>query len=186
MIQLVLLAAGSSKRFGADKLMWELDGKPMIMHTIEKLLALQEMRGWQVTLVTKAGAVQELASELPLNIVLNHDPDRGISSSLKCALDSFDGSVKAAVFFVADQPGLKADTISEFIDAYRRSGKMCGCLAYKGETGNPCGFSSKLFSELAELTGDKGGKKVLMRHLDSCYMHEIDDPVQLSDIDTHP
>lgn len=184
MTRLILLAAGSARRFGSNKLMWELDGKPMIGHVLAKLSALHETRGWEVMLVTREGPVAEMAAEYPVDVVINPDPERGISSSIICALESIGEDADSAVFFVADQPWLTIETIEGFIDGYLASGLKCGCVTHNGETGNPCAFSSELFSELMKLSGDRGGKKVLMQHQDSCWYYEVSDAKELADIDT--
>ena len=41
-IDLILLAAGNSRRFGSNKLLYEVDGKPMYAHMLEKLLSIAE------------------------------------------------------------------------------------------------------------------------------------------------
>jgi len=186
MIRLILLAAGTSRRFGGNKLIWEIDGKPMLQHILEKLTQIKAGLAAEITVVTQSGAAAELAGRFPTDIVINPDPDRGISSSIACALESLSDNCTHAVFFVADQPWIEAETITEFIHGYIASGMLCGCVAHCGETGNPCAFSRELFDELMALKGDRGGKKVLMQHLDSCYMHELDDGRQLTDIDTQP
>lgn len=186
MIHLIVLAAGSARRFGEDKLMWLLDGKPMITHTLDKLVNVAEKYSWDITLVTKSGPVEELAVQYPIKTVLNPDHELGISTSIKCALSSLTDDNGAAVFFVADQPWLDEADISGFITGFAASDLACGCVSHNGETGNPCAFSRQLFNELYGLDGDRGGKKVLMKHLDSCYIYEIADSRQLTDIDTKP
>ena len=37
-IALIMLAAGNSRRFGSNKLLYEIEGKPMYRHILEKLL----------------------------------------------------------------------------------------------------------------------------------------------------
>ena len=184
MTRLILLAAGSARRFGSNKLMFEIDGRPMIAHVLAKLSTLHEKRGWDVTLVTREGPVAEIAAEYPVDIVINPDPERGISSSIICALESICSDTDCAVFFVADQPWLTSDTVEGFIDGYLASGMKCGCVTHEGETGNPCAFSRELFGELMKLSGDRGGKKVLMQHQDSCWYYEVSNAKELADIDT--
>lgn len=41
-IALVMLAAGNSRRFGSNKLLYEIDGKPMYRHILEKLMVVAE------------------------------------------------------------------------------------------------------------------------------------------------
>ena len=37
-IALIMLAAGNSRRFGRNKLLYEIEGKPMYRHILEKLM----------------------------------------------------------------------------------------------------------------------------------------------------
>ena len=41
-IALIMLAAGNSRRFGSNKLLYEIDGKPMYRHILEKLMIVAE------------------------------------------------------------------------------------------------------------------------------------------------
>ena len=40
-IALIMLAAGNSRRFGSNKLLYEIEGKPMYRHILEKLMIVQ-------------------------------------------------------------------------------------------------------------------------------------------------
>ena len=42
-IALIMLAAGNSRRFGSNKLLYEIDGKPMYRHILEKLMVVTEL-----------------------------------------------------------------------------------------------------------------------------------------------
>lgn len=53
---------------------------------------------------------------------------------------------------------------------------------YSGKAGNPCMFSCKLISELLELSGDSGGRKVAKRH--ECFYIDVEDGKELFDIDS--
>ena len=41
-IALIMLAAGNSRRFGSNKLLYEIDGKPMYRYILEKLMVVAE------------------------------------------------------------------------------------------------------------------------------------------------
>lgn len=186
MINIILLAAGSSRRFGEDKLMWPIDGKPMICHTLEKLISVSSRHSWAVTVVTKEGPVCELLKKYPVSVCINHDHASGISTSIKCGLSHIPDANSPAVFLVADQPWLEEKTIEDFILSFLSSGNICACVTHAGESGNPCIFAPSLFPELMQLTGDRGGKRVIMQHLDDCYKYEVVNSIQLTDLDTKP
>lgn len=108
----------------------------------------------------------------------------GISSSIRHGLSALPNDTHPAAFFVADQPWLTEVTAEGFLEAFIASGKSCGCVSHGGETGNPAAFSRALFPELMALEGDRGGKRVLKRHLDDCMVYEVENVNELCDIDT--
>lgn len=185
MIHLILLAAGSSQRFGTNKLLWEVDGQPMLLHAANRLVEVSSHFESDVTIVTREGAHLSLLENSPARVLLNPDHAQGISASVRRAVHALDDGAPLA-FFVADQPYLCAETIVNFLCDWRRSGKELGCVSHRGETGNPAVFSSRYSSELAQLEGDRGGKRVLRRHPDDCFFFEIEDPRELEDVDFMP
>jgi molybdenum cofactor cytidylyltransferase len=53
---------------------------------------------------------------------------------------------------------------------------------YKGRRGHPVAFSAELYSELVELSGDEGARRLLARY--PAVGIELDDPGVLVDVDT--
>jgi len=53
---------------------------------------------------------------------------------------------------------------------------------YRGRRGHPVGFAAELFSELVQLTGDEGARRVMARF--PSLGLEVDDPGVLVDVDT--
>ena len=41
MIHIIYMAAGNSRRFGSNKLFYELDGKPMYRHLLDRLVEIK-------------------------------------------------------------------------------------------------------------------------------------------------
>ena len=82
-IALVLTAAGSSKRFGSDKLAYPIDGKPMIMHALELYERLSD-RFVSRVVVMKPGASdrRNAAERMEYTVAENPDPERGMASSV--------------------------------------------------------------------------------------------------------
>lgn len=185
MMHLVLLAAGSSRRFGGNKLLWEIDGQPMLLRAAIRLIEASALLDADVAIVTREGAHLALLEGLPARILLNPDHELGIGTSVRCAVRALNDGAPAA-FFVADQPYLRVETIVRFLKNWLASQKGLGCVSHNGEAGNPAVFSARYFPELEQLSGDRGGKRVLLRHLEDCFFEEIDDPRELEDIDVMP
>lgn len=185
MIHLVLLAAGSSRRFGGNKLLWEVDGQPMLLRAANRLIEASALLDADVVIVTREGTHLALLEGLPARILLNPDCELGIGTSIRCAVRALNDGAPAA-FFVADQPYLRVETIVRFLKNWLDSPKGLGCISHNGEARNPAVFSTRYFPELEQLNGDRGGKCVLLRHSEDCFWEEIGDPSELEDVDVMP
>lgn len=170
MTQLILLAAGLSRRFGGNKLLADWKGKPLYMYS---LLALARMAGQRedcrLTVVTRYEEIQAQALALGARVCWNGHSEEGISSSLRLGLES----APEADFYlcsVADQPDLTAGLASSFLDAFLASGKPLGCVTYQGRPGNPAVFHRRFREELLALRGDAGGRRVLERHREERFL----------------
>jgi CTP:molybdopterin cytidylyltransferase MocA len=180
-IHLIYLAAGSGSRFGGDKLRHPLRGKPLCRYGLEMLLSLKDATGWDLTVVTRPDAM-DLFEGLPGRLRFNDAPEKGISRSIRMALDALPPDNMPTAFFVADQPFLKPDTVRSFLMGCLSSGRGLGCVGAGGRTGNPCFFSSRYFGELRTLQGDMGGKTVLKRYTHDLFYFEVEKE-ELCDMD---
>lgn len=206
-IAMIMLAAGNSRRFGANKLLYEIDGIPMYRHVLEQLddtkkkieniyseysdiVQLNNLYRNNITakiicniiVITQYDAIAEAVKTKEIQVLYNPHPEDGISSSVKIGLNaSLDAD--AVLFTVSDQPWLTSETICELIHVFLNTPKGIACVSCQGKMGNPCIFDRKYYNELLSLEGDKGGKKVIMKHLDDTQIYEIAAGRELEDID---
>ena len=216
-IALIMLAAGNSRRFGANKLLYEIDGIPMYRHVLEQLddtkkkiensyseysditednnsnsdiVQLNNLYRnniaakiiCDIIVITQYDAIAEAVKTKGIPVLYNPHPEDGISSSVKIGLNaSLDAD--AVLFTVSDQPWLTSETICELIHVFLNTSKGIACVSYQGKMGNPCIFGRKYYNELLSLEGDKGGKRVIMKHLDDTQVYEIEEGRELEDID---
>ena len=198
-ISIVILAAGNSRRFGSNKLFFPIDGIPMYLHTLQKVLLVQKKmkhRISSVILVTQYPEIKKNAEALGARVVWNPHPEEGISSSMKLGLlevikekpqaQSFSACREnnACLFLVADQPWIRTETIEALIQTFVNSERGMAAAAKNGQPGNPCIFSGKYYPELLALTGDTGGKKVMKRYPEDVALLEVEDKKELVDMDT--
>ena len=189
---LIYLAAGYGTRYGSNKLTEIFMGKALYRHVLDRLIEIGNEGRFDtdITVVTQyPDIVRELAGK-PVNCVINPDPSRGISSSLKIGITSLTGKDKISdgdylVFFVADQPYLAKETIENFLMDVEYSAMPMACVSKDGEFGNPGAFYSSMVSELLKLTGDTGGKQLMKAHPDDVFLFDDVDPYELRDIDKH-
>lgn len=181
-LALVLLAAGNSRRYGGNKLLSYVDGKPMYRCLADQLAQLKDCFTRKI-LVTRYDAIAADLGRQGYVTVRNTEVWRGISHSIYLALNQVTDDIDAVCFAVCDQPWLRGTTVEAFLKGWQVSGKGIGCLSCQGRTGNPAVFSRLYFPELLALTGDVGGKTVLKKHLDDVFFYEINNKKELLDID---
>ncbi len=121
----IVLAAGSSRRFGGAKLLATFRGKPLVTHTLgvasdARALGLLSI----IHVVTAAGNADlaELARESGAEIVENPDPSRGLSSSLRLGLTTMPRDAGAALILLGDQPLVRLDVIEAIVRTWRDRG----------------------------------------------------------------
>ena len=160
-IALVMLAAGNSRRFGSNKLLYEIEGKPMYLLTLEKLKkASEKIPESEIIVVTQYEEIVKKAGEMKIPVFINPRPEDGISLSMQIGLMSV-RDTDACLFTVSDQPWLEADTVVALTELFENEKKGMACIRWNGKTGNPCIFGQKYYEELMEISGDKGGKKII-------------------------
>jgi len=188
MVYMIYLAAGLSSRYGSNKLLAEVNGKPMYRHLLDILTVMkeEEPHRFELVVVTAYDEIEEALQGLPLKVVRNHHQELGTSHSIKLGLEACGeiGRHDHVMFAVADQPYLQEDELFGFIHMYKRSYKGIGVLCWKGEMGNPVIFQGQFVPELMALTGDVGGKAVVKNHLSEVFQYEADSEMSLRDIDT--
>lgn len=206
-IAMILLAAGYSRRFGSNKLLYQIEGQHMYLRALEQLqkagreLAEDTTGGacadagreygkkdkkadiiCRVGVVTQYGEILRTAEEKGVRALLNPHPEEGIASSLRIGLESYKDT-DACLFSVADQPWLSSGTIRELIKLLISSQKGMACVSYQGRQGNPCIFSRKYYPRLLELSGDRGGRQILTRYPEDTAFLEISDGREMEDMD---
>ena len=183
-IGIVMLAAGYGRRFGSNKLLHRIQGKPMYQHMLEKAQKLSKMdfAFITVTVVTQYREIYEDAKERGIHALYNPEPDRGISSSLKIGLEA-NMEADAVMFAVSDQPWIRLETLKKLLTGFLLSSKGIAAAGNQELMGNPCIFQKRYYAELLELTGDAGGKRVAKRHMDDVLLVTVPEGRELEDID---
>lgn len=180
MISLVYLASGFGRRFGSNKLLYKVNGKPMYEHTLASLLHLKS-QDLRVIVVTQYEEIATYAREHGAEVVMNREAEEGISASIRLGVKQA-GDSNWYAFFVADQPNLREDTITHFINESIHSGKTMSSVCTESVPGNPTMFHHVWREELLQLHGDVGGRKIMKKHVESVYWFDISEEERM-DID---
>ena len=177
---IILMAAGIGRRFGSNKLLAPFHGRPLWEYAWERAVEAKKELGIQLLMVSgyqpllQAPEVIPVCNDLPL-LGASHTVRLGVKEAEKLGM-------QYTVRMVSDQTMLKTSSLKRLIEA-REPGKIV-CLSKDGRAGNPVVFHRDFFPELLALTGDRGGKMVMHRHMDAVKWVEADEMSELTDIDT--
>ncbi|MEA5013675.1 MAG: nucleotidyltransferase family protein [Candidatus Limiplasma sp.] len=173
----VVMASGVSARFGGDKLLAPLWGKPLLAHLLDNLPETLA----RVVVVTRREAVASLAYERGLEVLLHDFPQ--VSDTIRLGLSSL-GGVKGCMFCTGDQPGLTKASLQGLLDAFTAQPERIVRLCYGEEAGSPVIFPRSLFPELLALTPEQAGSAVIRRHRELLACVQASSPLELMDVDT--
>ena len=176
-VKALVLAAGSSKRFGSRKLIAKLPGgETVLRRTLNRIkLALPN--------VTVISSIELYSSISPSDseIEIFADSHKGMGASLSHGIKLSQKS-NACLVCLADMPFIQTSTYREIASKLTKNNIVVP--VYKGKQGHPVGFGERFFRELASLSGDKGGRTLIDKYSDSTSYISVDDPTILYDIDT--
>jgi molybdenum cofactor cytidylyltransferase len=179
----IVLAAGASRRMGQPKQLLTVDGQAMVRRVAEAVCAAG-LRQVIVVLGAQAQAVAGVLQGLPVDLVVNHAWQEGMSTSIRAGLDALRPEIDAALLVLADQPDLGPELLRILIDHYRATDALIVAPYYEGQRGNPVLFDRALFVELGGVEGDRGGRAIITHHEADLARVDVDDPAVVSDIDT--
>lgn len=160
----VVLAAGRGSRFGGDKLLATLRGRPLLQHALD---ALADAGVDDPIVVARGDAVRD-APGLTLRaarLVANPDPDRGLASSLQIAWHaamSTEPAPDAVLVLLGDQPDVSprviAAVLAEPLDPAR---PLVAARYAEGGGHNPVRIERGAERHVLDARGDRGLGPVL-------------------------
>jgi len=188
MIGGIILAAGSSRRFGDDKRKSALpSGQAMLEESIHKAISALD----KVLVVLRFGD-REYSKELEASIdnpnvsfLCAPDSAQGMAHSLANAIHQVK-DWEAAIVFLGDMPFVQAETVDSIMGEYqfRKANKPIVLPTKEGEKGHPVLFCQAYFDEIQTLRGDRGARTVVDAHPDNVFTIKVLDPGVIRDIDT--
>jgi molybdenum cofactor cytidylyltransferase len=182
MITAILLAAGESRRMGKLKQVLPLGDKTLVEHCIDNLLA---SRADDVIVVTghRESEVRAAIGKRRIRIVRNDDYERGMASSIKCAVKEVSDSAQACIISLVDQPRIDPATINSLIDAYTGGAALIVIPTFEGKGGHPILFDRSLRQEILDMDDKIGLRQVVQAHRDSTMRVEVCNSAVLEDCD---
>ena len=157
----VVLAAGSSTRMGANKLLIELDGEALVAWAVRRAAAAG-LDPVVVVLGHESDRVERALAGVPCCPVVNDRHRSGQGSSFRCGIAAVAERASAAVVLLGDMPMVTADMIAAVMGLYRATGAPLVLSEYSGVSAPPTLYDRSLFPEIA--AGDGCGRQIVERH----------------------
>jgi molybdenum cofactor cytidylyltransferase len=176
----LVLGAGGSRRLGRPKQLLPYRGGTLLGHVVGVARACR-FDQLVVAIGGGAGEVREQVDLSGADVVVNEAYGEGCSSSIAAALGTVDERCDVMVLMLGDQPGVTAGTVAELLAG--RGGAPLAVCRYEDGRGHPIAFARSVFTELANLHGDKGVWRLLDRR--SADVREVAVPGPIPrDVDT--
>ncbi|RYU92511.1 nucleotidyltransferase family protein [Mucilaginibacter terrigena] len=167
MTSIVILAAGSSSRFGSPKQNLVFDGQTLLQRAIKNALAVTEIV--IVVLGANREDIEYTIKDHPVNILYNPNWPEGMATSISLAIETIQRDylgVTSAIFMLCDQPFADGVLLNELVKAAGSSDKGIIASEYNNTLGVPALFKQGYFPYLMALKGKEGAKKLLGLHAD--------------------
>jgi CTP:molybdopterin cytidylyltransferase MocA len=166
---------------GRPKALLPFDGTPALQ------LVLDACRGAKlgtpiVVLGKSADAVRAAVQLDSCTVVVNPDPSRGQTSSLKLALRSLPADCEAFLLFPADYPLVTAAEIEPLLSA--KSGKQITIPSCNMRRGHPVLIDVAIRAEILRLKDNESLRTVLHRHVNRVHHVNVSSKAVLMDMDT--
>lgn len=159
----VILAAGASERLGQPKQVLDWFGQPFV-----RCVAQTALQAYFDPVIVVTGhqtqQVRQALNGLALQIVHNPDWRAGQSSSVKAGLAAVPQNAGAAIFMMADQPHIPLQLLQALSDAHAADLPAVVAPRVQGQCANPVFFDRCTFPDLAQLSGDSGGRQLFSKY----------------------
>ncbi len=181
-VAVLLLAAGSATRMrGADKLLEDVAGEPLIC--LQATRARRTGAPVIVTLPPQPDARGAALAEMPVARVEVPDAGEGMAASIRTGIAAIPPGSEGVMIVPADMPEIDAEDMAAMLEDWQ-PGEILRGAAADGTPGHPVIFPVDLFEELTQLSGDTGAREVLVRHRARLRLHPLPDRHALTDLDT--
>ena len=156
MIGGLILAAGDGSRFGPEqKLLAELEGRPLLEWAVEAQSRVPALERIVVVLGANASELTERIDFLDAEPVVCADWADGQSASLRCGVAALSDADKVIVT-LGDAPLITPQVIARFVDE-----DAPARATYDGRPGHPVALGPRELAAVRGLSGDRGARDLL-------------------------
>ena len=174
----IVLAAGQGTRFGGNKLLSPLAGRPMLAHVLDQL---PRDRFGRLLAVASASRVALLCGDAGVPCLLYAGGPQ--SHTIRLGVEAMAGT-DGCMFVMGDQPLCTRQSMELLAEAFARRPEAVVRLSYRGKACSPTVFPSRYYPQLAALSGEQGGMAAVAGLNPEICLVEAGQEAELWDADT--
>lgn len=157
----ILLAAGSSRRFGGQKLLAPWRGRPLYEHALEALLASPAVT--EIIVVVQPGFAVPPARQR-CRFIENPEHAEGMGASLRAGVRAAPADAEAYLVALADMPRITPELVAALVAGHAAAGRPIMVPVHGGRRGHPVVMGRELREALLAVTGDVGAREIIRAH----------------------
>ena len=174
----ILMASGQGRRFGENKLLTDLAGKPLIQWALDASAGLFAHR----LVVTVHKEIEQLCLSQDIPVLLHPFPDR--NDMIRLGMGEISSFIDRCAFLPSDQPMILPETIASLLLCAKNLPDFIWRPCSSDTVGSPVIFPSCFFEELKNLPPKKGGNVIVSRYPNLVRTLPVSYSEELKDIDT--
>ncbi len=181
---IIILAAGSSSRFGSIKQLLHFNNKTLLQHVIDEAVD----SGAEPVIVITGSNADEISKDIEhgnIEIIYNEKWKQGMASGIVAGIKkaiTLNNDIAKIIIAVCDQPFVSSSIFKQLYEQQEKTVKHIVASSYADTIGTPALFTQKYFDALMSLQGEEGAKKILKANAED--VATIDFPQGAIDIDT--
>lgn len=179
----LILAAGSSRRMGSQKLLLPF-GQSTIIETVIDNVLNSSIDHVMVVLGANQEEIRDTLAHLPVQFCYNREHEKGMLSSVICGTRAIPQDAVCILIYLGDQPGIPPSVTDSVIDTY--SEELYGIVipVHEHRRGHPLLVDMKYRKEIEQLNLEEGLRSLRHHFPQDVLEVEVDEPGILVDIDT--
>jgi molybdenum cofactor cytidylyltransferase len=160
-LQVIVLAAGASTRFGSPKQLAKVQGVPMLELMLGRAQALTD-QAVSVVLGANAAQIAPTLVRSSVAVVINRGWAEGLAASIRAGIEHLPGHCAGALLLLADQCAVTSADLRGLADLWYRDRLAIVSAQYGGGWGVPAIFPRSSFPALLALRGEHGARALLL------------------------
>ena len=185
MLEIVILAAGSSTRLGKSKQLLMINNEALVCKAAKVASEVSEIFKLNNPVVVVGKDSEKVKSVLVssgVSTIYNPKWRDGMGYSIASAVNNINVEASAVLFMTCDQVLINSETLKSLIGYWLLTPEQIVASSYNETIGIPVIFPARYFKELSQLNSDKGARGLLNKYKNDVMIFDL--PSAAQDLDT--